>query len=154
MTLLDHTHATAHLDALTDEDRTILGDVVGWADLIGMSFVRTANDVTELQQALAEHGCADRTIVIKIETVRAFENLPEILRQALRSLCSPGRTARPRCAPRSSPRARTITLPKSTRKRKPLSAPWRSVCARVVHCSSTMALAKASITTRSAQVAR
>ena len=49
------------------------------------SFVRTAADVERLQEALARLGGGHLGIVLKIETVAGFENLPEIVLTALRS---------------------------------------------------------------------
>jgi pyruvate kinase len=55
-----------------------------FADIVGLSFVRTAADVEALHTALAEHGADTLRVVIKIETRHGFENLPQILLTALR----------------------------------------------------------------------
>jgi pyruvate kinase len=68
-----------HLDALTDEDVSLLPFVLDHADLIGLSFVRAADDVTALQRHLEKLGGEDLGILAKIETADAFRNLPEIL---------------------------------------------------------------------------
>jgi pyruvate kinase len=67
------------LPALTAHDRDNLRFVVKNADLVGHSFVRTAEDVRVLQKLLKEMGGSHLGIVLKIETRAAFENLPEIL---------------------------------------------------------------------------
>jgi len=69
---------------LTDEDRANLPFVAAHADLVGYSFVRAAADVALLRRCLAEAGRPRLGIVLKIETRRAFEELPAILLEALR----------------------------------------------------------------------
>lgn len=72
------------LPALTDQDLIDLDYVANNADIIDYSFVQDANDIRQLQAALAErlenpHKIA---IVAKMETQRAINNLPEIMVQA------------------------------------------------------------------------
>ena len=55
------------------------------ADIVGLSFVRHAEDVAALQAKLARLNASNLGIVLKIETQSAFEHLPAILLQALRS---------------------------------------------------------------------
>ena len=50
-----------------------------------MSFVRSAADVEEVQARLAALGAETVGIVLKIETVAGFEQLPEMLLAAMRS---------------------------------------------------------------------
>lgn len=71
------------LPALTPKDVKDLATVAREADLVGLSFVQRAVDVKELRDRLAKLGAADRGIVLKIETRRGFENLPEILLAAM-----------------------------------------------------------------------
>jgi pyruvate kinase len=77
-----------HLTALTDKDRRDLDFVVAHADLVGYSFVRTAADVRQLQQELADRGHPDLPIVLKIENRQAFESLPALLLASLRGSAS------------------------------------------------------------------
>jgi len=74
-----------HIPALTDEDVTNLAFVAKHADVVGLSFVRRADDVTLLQEHLRELGAEDLGIILKIETVSGFENLPAIITAALAS---------------------------------------------------------------------
>lgn len=70
------------LSALTDEDRADLRFAVAHADLVEMSFVRDTRDVEDLLDELERlegFGGAGPGVVVKIETVQAFENLPGIL---------------------------------------------------------------------------
>jgi pyruvate kinase len=73
------------LGALTDKDRADLRSVVGFADMIALSFLRTAQDVETLEDALHELGAGHMGIVLKIENAAAFRNLPHILLASLRS---------------------------------------------------------------------
>lgn len=67
------------LPALTDKDRQDLAVVAQEADMVGLSFVQQAADIDALRACLQELGRADLGILLKIETRRAFENLPELL---------------------------------------------------------------------------
>ena len=71
--------------ALTAVDLLALDVVVGFADLIGLSFVRRPEDVHRLHEALAARGASSLGIVLKIETRLGFENLPALLLAAMRS---------------------------------------------------------------------
>jgi len=73
------------LPSLTDEDLEILPFAATHADMIGYSFVRRPQDIRLLQDQLAELGGEDTGIVLKIETVPAFRQLPKLLVQAMRS---------------------------------------------------------------------
>jgi pyruvate kinase len=77
--------STLRLPPLTPKDREDLRFVAAHADIVGYSFVRTAEDVRELQTALAAYGRNDMPLILKIETQRAFENLPSLLLAAMRS---------------------------------------------------------------------
>jgi len=70
--------------ALTDTDRTNLVFAVENADLVEMSFVRSPADIEDLLGAL--HACGDDHlgVVLKIETLQAFQDLPAILFAAMR----------------------------------------------------------------------
>jgi pyruvate kinase len=64
--------------ALTEADRTALDAVVGFADIVGYSFVQRAEDIDLLHAELAARGAAPG-VVAKVETEAAFRNLPEII---------------------------------------------------------------------------
>lgn len=67
------------LNGLTATDIEHLDFIVKHADMVGLSFVRSASDVTLLQQQLTRLDARKMGIVLKIETRSAFEQLPEIL---------------------------------------------------------------------------
>jgi pyruvate kinase len=73
------------LGALTTEDRRALDCAIPHADIIGYSFVQTAEDVAVLQRELAARipsGTRAPALIAKIETQRAVEHLPAIIVQA------------------------------------------------------------------------
>ena len=72
------------LDPLTDKDRKDLDFIVRHADLIGHSFVETAEHVASLQAEMQKRRTDWQRLglVGKIETPRAVANLPEIIVQA------------------------------------------------------------------------
>jgi pyruvate kinase len=72
------------LPSLTEEDRAILPFIVRHADLVGFSFVQSAQGVEALRDELRRLGRPRMGIVLKIETRRAFDKLPAILLSALR----------------------------------------------------------------------
>ena len=74
-----------HLPSLTSKDIEDLEFVVKHADIVGYSFVRTADDVRKLQKLLKKMGGTRLGIMLKIETRAAFDNLAEILLAALES---------------------------------------------------------------------
>ncbi len=74
-----------NLPALTEKDLQDLAFIAQHADLVGLSFVQAPSDVEALQAALARNGAIAPGIVLKIETRRAFENLPDLLLAAMRS---------------------------------------------------------------------
>ena len=78
-------NSAIRLPALTERDVADLAFIVKHADIVGLSFVRRPEDVAALQAELARLNAADIGIVLKIETQTAFEHLPAILLQALRS---------------------------------------------------------------------
>ncbi len=73
------------LPALTDRDREDLASVLLHADMVGLSFAQSASDVTALQDELQQRGRSDMPIVLKIETRRGFEALPQMLLAAMRA---------------------------------------------------------------------
>jgi pyruvate kinase len=73
------------LPALTTKDLEDLPFIAAHADLVGYSFVRSAANVRELQQRLAEMGGRGLGLILKIETRRAFDQLPALLLAAMDS---------------------------------------------------------------------
>ena len=73
------------LPALTERDLHDLDFVVHHADLVGLSFVRTPDDVEELRRQLDLRDGGHLGIVLKIETAAAFDQLPKLLLAAMRS---------------------------------------------------------------------
>ena len=68
---------------LTPQDLEVLPIAARHADMVGMSFVREAADVLELRERLDALGGVNVGTVLKIETRRAFDNLPRLLLAAL-----------------------------------------------------------------------
>lgn len=80
-----------HLSPLTDKDLGDLQYVARHADIIGYSFVQDAADIDLLHQAPLARGRSPDSIslVLKIETARALDNLPElIVRAASKQSCA------------------------------------------------------------------
>jgi pyruvate kinase len=73
------------LPAMTPQDVEDLKFVANNADVVELSFANSAKDVALLQRHLKRIGGRDPAIVLKIETRRGFENLPEMLLTAMRS---------------------------------------------------------------------
>jgi pyruvate kinase len=73
------------LAALTDKDLDDLQAVVGFADMVALSFLRGPEDLLALEDRLHELGADRLGIVLKIENAAAFRNLPRILLASLRS---------------------------------------------------------------------
>ncbi len=71
------------LPALTPKDFLDLQAVAAVADMVGLSFVQRPSDVEQLHQWLVDHGRADMGLVLKIETLQGFENLPELMLSAM-----------------------------------------------------------------------
>lgn len=79
--------ADLKLDPLTANDLTDLDFVARHADMIGFSFVQSADDIAQMQDELAKRRADWRRvgIVAKVETALAVKNLPEII------VCAAGR---------------------------------------------------------------
>jgi pyruvate kinase len=70
---------------LTEKDRVDLAFIAQHADMVGYSFVQTPTDIATLHGLLAERVPGDRAwpaLVLKIETKRAVQNLPELIVKA------------------------------------------------------------------------
>jgi pyruvate kinase len=69
---------------LTPKDVQDLHFIGQHADMLGYSFVRNPEDLRVLRSELAKIGREDMPIIIKVETLRAFEQLPTLLLESLR----------------------------------------------------------------------
>ncbi len=72
------------LPSLTDDDVSNLSFIAEHADIVGYSFVRTANDVTLLMDFLSKLNRMDIGIVLKIENKESFNNLSDLLLTAMK----------------------------------------------------------------------
>jgi pyruvate kinase len=72
------------ISALTTKDLDDLPFVAQHADMVGFSFVSSVDDVRELQTRLAALSQPAPGIVLKVETQRAFDNLPDLMLAAMR----------------------------------------------------------------------
>lgn len=79
----------SHLNcpALTEKDIVDLDFVARYADIVELSFANDASDVEALQGHLARLGERQLAIVLKVETRRGFEHLPDMLLAGMRSSC-------------------------------------------------------------------
>jgi pyruvate kinase len=73
--------------ALTEKDIGDLAFAARHADIVELSFANQASDVRALQAYLARLGDRQPAIVLKVETPRGFDHLPEMLLAAMRSPC-------------------------------------------------------------------
>ena len=82
---LNFPDTTLRLPPLTDKDLRDLEFITAHADLVGLSFVRSAEQIEALQNELARRDARGLGIVIKVETAQAFNALPRLLLTAMRS---------------------------------------------------------------------
>jgi pyruvate kinase len=75
------------LAALTTKDLEDLSFVAKHADVVELSFANSARDVELLQEHMDRLGNQSPAVVLKIETRRGFENLPDMLLTAMRAPC-------------------------------------------------------------------
>jgi pyruvate kinase len=68
------------IDAITQEDKKNFEDIVQFADIIGVSFAQTSDDIKMLQEMLVSKDKTSTAIAPKIETKTALRNLPNILK--------------------------------------------------------------------------
>lgn len=73
------------LAAMTPKDIADLSFVAEHADIVELSFANSSCDVQLLQKHLAHRKGRQPAIVLKIETRRSFENLPDMLLTAMRA---------------------------------------------------------------------
>jgi len=71
------------IPALTAEDLETLKFIVRHADLVGYSFVRTNSDIRQLLEHLMTLGGQNLGLILKIETRKAFDNLPRLILAAM-----------------------------------------------------------------------
>ncbi|HPY24074.1 MAG TPA: pyruvate kinase [Mycobacterium sp.] len=72
------------IPALTEQDRKDLKAVAEIADIVNLSFVREPADVIALFDELDRLCAPNIGVVLKIETPKAFEQLPQLLLSAMR----------------------------------------------------------------------
>jgi pyruvate kinase len=72
------------LSAITPTDEKNFEDIVDFADIIGISFAQSADDIEMLQSMLLSKNKSSTAIAPKIETKSALENLPQILEQLIK----------------------------------------------------------------------
>jgi pyruvate kinase len=82
---LNFPDTTLKLPALTKKDLADLEFVALHADLVGLSFVRSAEQIEALQHELVRLDAEKLGIVLKIETTQAFQALPRLLLTAMQS---------------------------------------------------------------------
>ena len=74
-----------HLPSLSEKDKENLPFVLQNSDVIDMSFVNRSQDVSELLSILETENIERQIgIILKIETVSGFENLTEIILEAMK----------------------------------------------------------------------
>ena len=71
------------LPGLTPKDVQDLAFVSRHADMVALSFANTVEDVCSLNRSLRELGADRPFVVLKIETVKGFRNLPAMLLEAM-----------------------------------------------------------------------
>jgi pyruvate kinase len=71
------------LPALTEKDLADLQAAATLADMVGLSFVQRPEDVYLLRDELTRLERADMGLVLKIETLKGFERLPELMLAAM-----------------------------------------------------------------------
>ena len=72
------------LPALTEKDRTDLAFIARHANLVALSFVQRPEDIEMLLAELSRLKAGHLGVVLKIETQRAFRDLPRLLIAAMR----------------------------------------------------------------------
>jgi pyruvate kinase len=72
------------IPSLTDFDKACLPFICENADLVGYSFVRTADDISNLQSELKAITENPPLMIIKIETPEAVSNLPSLLFEGMK----------------------------------------------------------------------
>jgi pyruvate kinase len=73
--------------AMTSKDIQDLRFVARNADMVALSFANSAADVRQLMKEIVRQGEERPAIVLKIETRKGFDNLPEMLLEAMKWPC-------------------------------------------------------------------
>jgi len=68
-----------HLSPLGSHDLELLSFVAKHADIVGYSFVQSAESIRYLQQLFKDRGAPNMGLLLKVETVKAFEQLPNMI---------------------------------------------------------------------------
>ena len=76
--------ADLHHKGLTEADRDNLDFIAAHADAVSLSFIREPGDIVDLHEELVRYRRDPLGIVCKIETERAFRNLPRVMLAAMR----------------------------------------------------------------------
>ena len=71
------------LPGLTLKDKEDFKFVVNHCDIVNLSFVNSIQDLEDLYQLIDQHNAHHLSILLKIETRGAFNNLPQILLQSM-----------------------------------------------------------------------
>jgi len=71
--------------ALSERDRVALRTVVEIADMVALSFTRSAADIADLEDELTRLDGQRLTVILKPETPQAVDDLPRIILGAMRS---------------------------------------------------------------------
>jgi len=74
-----------NIPAVSPEDLERLRFIVENADMVGFSFVRTEADIHQLLEHLDALGGKHLGLILKIETRKAFDNLPQLILAAMRT---------------------------------------------------------------------
>jgi pyruvate kinase len=82
---LNFPDSTLRLPPITGKDLPDLEFVAAHADMVGLSFVRSAEQIEALQHELARLDARGLGMIIKVETTQAFHALPRLLLTAMRS---------------------------------------------------------------------
>lgn len=73
------------VDIVTEADKESIRFAVEHADMIGCSFIRTSQDIEEIQdeiQRVTDRPLSEIPLTLKIETIQAMNNLPEVVIKA------------------------------------------------------------------------
>lgn len=71
------------LPGLTAKDKEDFDFVVNYCDIVNLSFVNTIRDLEDLYNLIDKYDAQHLSILLKIETKSAFNNLPQILLQSM-----------------------------------------------------------------------
>jgi pyruvate kinase len=77
-----HTHLPVPM--LSEADHVLLEIAARHGDLLGLSFIRHEDDLDMVIHHLNHLGASQLGLILKVETVPAFQRLPEILMRAMR----------------------------------------------------------------------